>query len=130
LDGNTLVSKIISFRSGCERAQSALPSFPFGWCGAVCDLLEEYLRREGFGTFESICGERHHPYQSHAWLRQGSLIVDITADQFAGENQSPVIVTCDSPWHDTWIQRPVRPIPPFMTERQFQQFYGAIVGAV
>jgi hypothetical protein len=127
LDWNTLVSKIISFRSGCERARSALPSFPLGCCGTVCDLLEEHLRREGFGTFESICGDRHNPYQSHAWLTQDGLIVDITADQFAGENQPSVIVTYHSSWHATWTQRPPRPTPPFMTDQQFREFYNAIL---
>jgi hypothetical protein len=130
LDWNILVSKVMSFRLGCERARSALPSFPLGWCGTVCDLLEEHLRREGLGTFESICGERRHPYQSHAWLTRDGLIVDITADQFAGEHQRPVIVTYHSPWHATWAQRPPRPIPPFLTDRQFREFYNAVVSAM
>lgn len=36
---------------------------------------------------------------SHAWIKQGDIIIDITADQF-DEIETPVIVTNASAWHN------------------------------
>lgn len=38
---------------------------------------------------------------SHVWLVRGSLIVDITADQF-DDNISPVRVSNSEPWYDVF----------------------------
>jgi hypothetical protein len=89
-----------AFRKAFEA--TALPlrtltfeSFPAGACGDTSDLLGIYLS-ETLGIspmyFWGTDGE-----QSHAWLQHDGLIIDITADQFAG-NQS-IIVTRDSPFH-------------------------------
>jgi hypothetical protein len=59
-------------------------------------LLAKYLEENGFGIFHYMLGCRAGC--SHAWLQQGSLIVDITADQF-GDVGEQVIVTTWSPWH-------------------------------
>jgi hypothetical protein len=42
---------------------------------------------------------RRPRHSTHAWLEQGSVIVDITADQFP-EGTLPVIVSTASPWHE------------------------------
>jgi hypothetical protein len=63
-------------------------------------LLGYYLKTHGFGTFDYVSGEawdENGEWFSHAWLRQGDVIVDITADQFPGN--APVIVTDASPWY-------------------------------
>ena len=38
---------------------------------------------------------------THAWIQRGTLIVDITADQFEEINES-VLVLYDSEWHEQW----------------------------
>lgn len=66
-------------------------------------LLGEYLRNADLGDFQTRAGMRDvgEHNQSHAWLEQGGLIVDITADQFP-EVEDVVIVTYDSDWHQEW----------------------------
>lgn len=80
-----------------------LQEFPHGACGDATLLLGYYLKTLGLGTFDYVLGmgegEDGDQY-SHAWLRQGDIIVDITADQFPAK--APVIVTDASPWHDSF----------------------------
>lgn len=80
-------------------------SFPSGACGATSLLLGAILADNGFTAFLYVCGER--PSEdgartvSHAWLADGNLIVDITADQFA-DSPEPVIVSVASSWHKSF----------------------------
>lgn len=102
------------FRSALEELRSQLGGlglnlerFPCGCCGNVSPILGTYLTENGCGRFELIEGTRgvhEHDFRSHAWLSQGRLIVDITADQ-CPEVGERVIVTTESPWHDTFTQR-------------------------
>lgn len=89
----------------CDR--SILPisfeEFPRGSCGDVTPLLGTYLIEHGFGPFDYVLGERGGSRYTHAWLRQGQLVVDITADQFA-DAPGPIIVRVDSPWNRTFRQ--------------------------
>src|SRR2546430_1217861 len=84
-----------------------LRDFPHGCCSDVSDLLATYLHDIGLGDFDLISAERETasdstvPFQTHAWLGQGNLIIDITADQFS-ENEESVIVHTSSTWHDTF----------------------------
>jgi hypothetical protein len=84
--------------------------FPRGSCGDAALLLGTYLIEQGFGVFAYITGGRGRrspepdTWQSHAWLRQGDVIVDVTADQFP-EVTEAVIVTTTSPWHATFTQQ-------------------------
>lgn len=100
----------LSFRRALEELPDscrpiALATFPAGSCGEVADLLGTELAERGFGDFHYVCGERlaagGNHLVSHAWLEQGSLIVDITADQFS-EVTLKVIVTRNSDWHAGW----------------------------
>lgn len=92
------------FRAAIQRCPRhllpvTLHAFPRGACGDATILLGEFLAAEGFGTFDYVAGERFGPhYQSHAWLERDGLIVDITADQFAGAKE-PVIVSRENRWH-------------------------------
>ena len=95
------------FRQAIERCDlprlgPTFEEFPAGSCGDATPLLGTYLCEQGFGQFGYMLGERPIPNdwqtQSHAWLQQGELIVDITADQFP-EVSEPVIVTAESAWH-------------------------------
>lgn len=91
------------FRLAIEKCKSirtpafSFENFPRGCCGQACHLLAKYLEQNGCGRFNYILGNRQG--SSHAWLEQGKVIVDITADQFNDNNQ-PVIVTVEHNWHD------------------------------
>ncbi len=94
------------FRMAIERCNRnelgiGFEKFPEGSCGDATQLLGAYLADEGFGTFTYVSGWRGHPNSggySHAWLEADGIIVDITAEQFAGIDQK-VIVTRHSDWH-------------------------------
>lgn len=101
----------LKFRTGIEHCERrSLPitfeDFPRGACGDVSLLLGKYLHAEGLGVFQYVCGIRRHRHREHehAWLRQGQVIVDITADQFS-EIHEPVIVTTDHTWHNAFTVR-------------------------
>jgi hypothetical protein len=86
-----------------ERTLFTIFSFPNGACGPVTRLLGTFLQEKDLGASDYICGERwieqRKSTQTHAWLQKKSLIIDITADQFAGEITDPVIITDNSIWH-------------------------------
>lgn len=105
------------FRKALENCpKEILPvgfeKFPTGSCGDACLLLGRYLRDSGLGDFDYVLGEAgahdDDTWHSHAWLQQGDLIVDITADQFA-DFDYPVVVTTDSQWHRKYRVKDVHP---------------------
>lgn len=67
---------------GGETLGSRFGNFPHGACGDTSYVLGAYLSECGFGEFDYVCGEKDNA--SHAWLESDGIIVDITADQFAG----------------------------------------------
>lgn len=90
------------FRRAIENCnKSSLPesfhSFPKGSCSDASLILAHYLKEKGFGEFEYYSGKRMG--KSHGWLKQNEIIIDITADQFA-DNDEKVIVTLNPKWHD------------------------------
>jgi hypothetical protein len=79
--------------------------FPGGWCDDCSRVLGILLREQGEDGFRRVTGRRgEHLEKSHVWLQRGDVIVDITADQFLGEDTTPVMVTTDHDWHDGWEQ--------------------------
>lgn len=56
-------------------------NFPKGACGDTCEVLAEILKELGHGGFTYVAGRRKNG-NSHAWLEQAGMVVDITADQF------------------------------------------------
>jgi hypothetical protein len=106
----TLKRHASDFRAAIERAERArLPisfeRFPRGSCGDAALLLGTYLLEVKTLEFQYMLGERHYddsgfPH-SHAWLQRGSLIIDITADQFP-DKRARVIVSRKSSWHETF----------------------------
>jgi hypothetical protein len=98
----------IKFRTGVEKCdRRSLPvtfeDFPTGACGDASLLLGKYLYNSGFGSFQYVCGIRcrYRKEQEHAWLQQGEIIIDVTADQFSEIHES-VIVTTDHLWYDAF----------------------------
>jgi hypothetical protein len=83
---------------GCDKKllPVSFQSFPTGSCGDASLTLAQYLKVKGFGEFDYILGGRMG--KSHGWLSQGEIIIDITADQFADNNEK-VIVSINSEWH-------------------------------
>ncbi|MGE8296000.1 MAG: hypothetical protein ACN6PH_10680 [Pseudomonas sp.] len=73
-------------------------NFPSGSCGSTSELIGTYLEGLGFGKFYYVHGSKPG-IESHAWIKQGRLIVDLTADQFH-EINIPVMVLDESPWHN------------------------------
>src|SRR4051812_43050826 len=74
--------------------------FPAGACGDASLMLGSYLKHLGLGAWEYVAGVARSARDrySHAWIRQGDLIVDITAEQFP-ECPPGVLVTTDPGWH-------------------------------
>ena len=73
-----------------------LSNFPYGACGDASLLLAKYFENNKCGKFDYVLGNRDG--WSHAWLQNGSIIIDITADQF-DDQDLPVIVSRDHTWH-------------------------------
>lgn len=97
-----------AFRQAIESCKRDLgivfAQFPHGSCGDTAELLARYLSMKKLGGFTYVWGQKgcqdDDTFHTHAWLRRGGVIIDITADQFGG--QPPVIVTTDSTWHDSF----------------------------
>ncbi|MET1080353.1 MAG: hypothetical protein ABWY06_20260 [Pseudomonas sp.] len=90
------------------QRHASLKRFPHLSCGTTSELLGSYLHALGFGRFDYRHGSREG-IASHAWIQQGTLIIDLTADQF-GPHLPPVMVTRDSPWHAGFAPRRSYPI--------------------
>lgn len=86
-----------------------LLEFPLGSCGDTVLLLGTLLSEAGFGEFSYVSVGREDiekkAWQTHAWIEQDSLIIDITADQFPEKMNDAVIVTKESPWHAGFSNR-------------------------
>ncbi len=95
-----LATKFRKALSSCEMKKLfiTLQRFPHGACGDASYLLAKYLDENRCGPFEYVLGERATDGHSHAWLEKQGLIIDITADQFEGQDQG-VLVTADRSWH-------------------------------
>lgn len=81
-----------------DKLLISLKEFPLGACGDASYLLARYLESNGCDSFEYVKGARNKDDYSHVWLEKNGLIVDITADQFDGQ-ENPVLVTTDRSWH-------------------------------
>ncbi len=79
-----------------------MSAFPAGSCGDATLLLGTYLKDEGQDGFVYVSAERgiqsDNTWTSHAWLARGTLVVDITADQFP-DGPSAIVVSDPSVWH-------------------------------
>jgi hypothetical protein len=79
-----------------------LSAFPDYCCHHAVMLLAFHLFETGETDLQAANGTRNNALQNqHVWLQSEDILVDITADQF-GEDQSRVIATRHSPWHEAW----------------------------
>lgn len=112
--GMTNLSKVRAISLRVRSAIESIPpterppelaNFPHGSCGSSSLLLGAVLADSGHTDFRYVCGER--PSQdgtrivSHAWLTDGELIVDITADQFCDAPEAVIVATA-SLWHNSF----------------------------
>lgn len=62
--------------------------FPKGCCGDTSVLLGHYLLENGIET-DYVCGtyygEDAFDTQSHAWLKMGDIVIDVTGNQFQND---------------------------------------------
>lgn len=110
----TVLALAAAFRAAILRADTGrlpltLHNFPSGACGDASLLLAQFLNDSGLGAALYVWGLRGR--YSHAWLELDGLIVDITADQFAGDPEAMlflgeppqaaygVIATVNHTWH-------------------------------
>ena len=95
---------IVNFKT--EDRPIGLRNFPFGSCSDSAVLLGQLLKDvlEIDTNFYSGTKEVNGTLISHAWLKAGKIIIDITADQFE-EIDSSIWVTVISRWHDEFNSR-------------------------
>ncbi len=92
------------FRNAIESADRSQLSegfrgFPTGSCSDASRLLAKFLKHEGLGEFQVVSGVAD--FGSHSWLELDGVLVDITADQFAGIDTHVKVGTSDS-WYETF----------------------------
>ena len=89
-----------------------MQEFPRGACGDASLLLGALLADHGLHGFKYVSAARGRiddgTWTSHAWLASGSLVVDITADQFP-DAPAAVIVARNSAWHDKFTVEKTHP---------------------
>ncbi|QDT66853.1 hypothetical protein [Calycomorphotria hydatis] len=92
-----LRQRLEAYANSCNDV--VFQNFPHGCCGDTCQILGEYLKERGQGTWEYVCGWKDQ--QSHAWIEHDGIIADITADQF-NESLAHVIVKRHSEFHTSF----------------------------
>jgi len=100
---DALKTDLEKIRSAFESIdKSNLPvtfkQFPKGSCGDTCEVLAEYLKDLGYGDFKYISGKLENG-DSHAWILQNGIIIDITSDQFC-EISTPVYFGPANSWYN------------------------------
>lgn len=81
-----------------------------GSCMDASILFATLLVRLGFPNPRLISGEYLGALPSHAWLRFGTLDVDITAGQFA-DAPAPIVIAEVSAWHRRSFEEEADPAP-------------------
>jgi hypothetical protein len=72
-----------------ERLPATFREFPRGACGDAALLLGTFLKEQGEGSFQYVCGWREG--YSHAWLEADGIIIDITADSFPDRSDALIV---------------------------------------
>lgn len=80
-------------------------NFPRGCCGDMSIILSTHFTNLGFPQPDYIWGRHFEDGHSHAWIRINGICIDITADQFSGQNYPAVIVEYekDYPLKDIYL---------------------------
>jgi hypothetical protein len=90
----------------CEKSELplSLSNFPTGSCSDASMLLGTYFKNNDINGFIQIKGKRGEvdSFETHYWLEKDGILVDITADQFAGINEAVIVTGSNSKWHGTF----------------------------
>lgn len=85
-----------------DQRPEGMKRFPKAACGDTALLMGAYLADQGLRGFAYVCGTRgdhaDRTWHTHAWLQNGKLVIDITADQFY-DMPHAIIVDANSTWH-------------------------------
>jgi hypothetical protein len=128
----SLVEIVERFRSAADEVVDAggapghMSGFPRGCCGAMSDMLGEYLNSSGIGVFLYVRANRE--MASHAWVELDGIIIDITADQFQGRQR--VYVGEADDWYKEWdvdAKRVAEHCPAAMVSSAEYAFYDKVM---
>ena len=90
-----IVAAASRFRQAIELNRphpASFGDFPRGACGAVCELLGDYLRDCGLGDWLYVMGVKAaESGGTHAWLELDGTLLDITGDQFIGVTEKVIV---------------------------------------
>lgn len=87
---NTIASDLRNKISNGSIKFAYSEDFPLGCCGVASRILESELKKEGFENVRYV--NRWREEKSHAWVEYKDYIIDITADQFSGEENEKIII--------------------------------------
>jgi hypothetical protein len=109
VDVKTIERAAFAFRKAIEVSLTSdlLPSdmneFPRGACGSSALLVGTFLTDNGLGEFTYVSGTERSSESdhiiSHAWISRGSVIIDITQEQFAFTEKTSSLVFLGDDWH-------------------------------
>jgi hypothetical protein len=97
-------------------------TFPHGWCDSASQALARIFFEQRGIKAELVCGrsstllcELGNPL-GHTWLQVSSVVVDLTAHQFADRPEAlplpdGILFTSPSPWHEHHFPKVARDDP-------------------
>ena len=133
-----LRTHVRTFRAAHERWSSRethpwTSDFPEGQCGNASRLLARYLTELGYSDIHIVSGaSREDPKGgqrfTHAWLKVGRYVVDITCDQFA-DHPGDFVFAEETRFHNSFTGQtltPYRDQPPHPLESRYQEIVALI----
>lgn len=93
---------------GLSYTPAPLTRFPAGSCGFTSEMLGQMLNDHLNNQVMYVWGQEKDGERSHAWLRYGDIVLDVTGDQFACRPR--VFVGLADSWFDMWaVDEPSAP---------------------
>lgn len=95
-----------------QGASSLLRGFPKGACGPAAELVGRVLAERLGLESVYVCGDDHpllSASQSHAWTEVGTLLIDLTHDQFSDTGLVGWVHPSKSAWHRMFRDQERRP---------------------
>lgn len=81
--------------------------FPEDCCGFSCEVLGQYLIDKGINSCQYVLASSSQ--NNHAWLQIGGVVIDITGDQFVGQQRPAVYIGAKDAWFDKWARTELEP---------------------
>lgn len=99
--------------------------FPKNCCHHAVKLLGLHFFENDYGIWQRASGEREKSPGGHLWLVRDSIVVDITADQFA-DGPGREIVSTNSLWHQQWTWKLLPQAENYYAEVRSSHIYGPL----